>query len=284
MAKSKYSYLNGIPLVGGTLAKVGKVIEINSFACGAEAEIWVYAFFHELPELFWSIVKPDPIDFAIDKFGLQKGKKSRRRFKAYDKAPRIGIAGKGLGWYAFKLVQIHQRVGWYMLLADLGPDMALRWTSTAYRWGGCKNPFAPYVQTQLIKGQQSASGGPASQGFTAIGAYIFSHGATRLIIPAGYKATITASIEAIPNKDYPNAILAAVWVEETTSGERWYLPKPEPTNAGVYYTRARLPRDIIGPGIRNYRLMVQAQNGVMITTGGTFSAFGEALEPIEPDP
>jgi len=136
-----------LPFIGGYISKIGRVYDIVMADCQPDPEMWVYAFWHGVPMIFYSLLIPDWEDELTNRFGRTHSKRRRGRFRAQGRLEPINIPGRGPGWAIFRLNQLLDRIGWWLLVVDVGLDFAINWTSTAYRWSGCRTPGAPYVST-----------------------------------------------------------------------------------------------------------------------------------------
>jgi len=134
-----------LPIYKSWRYKVGRAVDLWAVPCTPTPEIWVSAFFHDIPHLLWSLTKPDSMDLTFDRFGLKHKRKPKKRFNIID--DMIGsssVPGGKVGVALFRGAQIAQRVGWYLLVADATADFAINWVSTAYRWTGCDQAAAGY--------------------------------------------------------------------------------------------------------------------------------------------
>lgn len=140
-----------IPVVGPWLGTFGKIQRIMATPCEVSPEIWVLAFFAGAPMAVASLFKPDPFDMATERFGLAHKKKRRRRFR-YGEAMRLPIVKRrGMQWVVFTLGSLAERVGWYMLIADVAFEWAYNWSSMAYQWSGCRNPNASWGYNRVTQ-------------------------------------------------------------------------------------------------------------------------------------
>jgi len=127
-----------IPFIGPWPSKVGKIISLWATPCSPSAEIWVKAFWHDLPWLVWAFIKPETTDLVSERFGTGHHRKRRKRFQIVDRyPPRIPVPKGAVGTAVFPIVQAAERVGWYLLIVDATLDFAINWQSTAYTWEGC---------------------------------------------------------------------------------------------------------------------------------------------------
>lgn len=129
-----------VPLIGGDLAKIGRIIDLFAEPCKPTAEIWVYAYFQALPTLFISILKPELIDIDIPH---RRGKPRKGRIGRFIAAQRFTeqlITIPVPRWVVFRIYEWGQRIGWYFLVADAFENFAINWMSTAYRYNGCQTP------------------------------------------------------------------------------------------------------------------------------------------------
>lgn len=133
-----------LPVVGPWIGKFGRVQDIMATPCDVDPGIWVLAFFAGAPTAFFSLLKPDPFDLVTERFGQGHKKKRKRKFR-YDRLVSLPKPTKpGLQWMFFRVGQMAERLGWYILIADVAFEWALTWSSMAYQWSGCADPNASW--------------------------------------------------------------------------------------------------------------------------------------------
>lgn len=136
-----------VPFIGPWPAKFGKIIELWDTACSPSPELWVQAFWHEIPFLVWAILKPDPIDLVTDRFKVQHHRKRKRKFKVIDAwQPKFPVPKGKITNAVFDMIQAQQRIGWYLLIVDASLDFTINWMSAAYNWNGCAVPDAKWAR------------------------------------------------------------------------------------------------------------------------------------------
>lgn len=134
-----------IPIIGNDMYQVGQVIDIVSSPCTPDPYIAVQAFFYNVPQLVWSLVKPDPVDFVTERFGRPHKRKRRRRMRADDVWIPDSHGSRGdLAWAAWRGIRLVEKVGWYLLVVDATTDFVVNWTSMTYRNSGCPVPSDPW--------------------------------------------------------------------------------------------------------------------------------------------
>lgn len=139
-----YDTAEKLPVVGPWIGKFGKIQDIMATPCEVSPEVWVLAFFSGAPMALFSLFKPDPFDQVSQRAGLGHKKRTRRRFR-WDDAIKLDPGKRGsLRWVVFRLGSWAERIGWYMLIADVAFDWAYNWSSMAYQWSGCQNPNASW--------------------------------------------------------------------------------------------------------------------------------------------
>lgn len=134
-----------IPVIGPWIGKIGKVHQIISTSCDVKPEIWVEAAFSGVPMIAVSLFKPTAFDLITERFRGWKIGKKKRRFVADDILEGRKVKLGKFGWAVFELGEWAERIGWYMLVIDVGLDFAVNWTSMAYQWSGCRVPGSPYA-------------------------------------------------------------------------------------------------------------------------------------------
>lgn len=143
-----YTNPGELPIYKAWRYKVGRAVQLWAVPCAPTPEIWVSAFFHDIPHLVWSLTKPDTMDLTFDRVGLRHKRKPKKRFNILDDMTSTIPVPKGkLGVALFAGAKLAERAGWYMLVADATTDFVLHWVSTAYRWTGCDQAAAGYGQS-----------------------------------------------------------------------------------------------------------------------------------------
>lgn len=133
-----------IPVIGPWIGKFGRVQDIFATPCDVDPGIWVLAFFSGAPTAMFSLFKPDAFDKVTErKFGQPHKRKTRRRFR-WDDMVQLPNPKPGLQWKFFRMAQAAQRLGWYILIADVAFEWAVNWSSMAYQWSGCHDPNASW--------------------------------------------------------------------------------------------------------------------------------------------
>lgn len=129
--------LKQIPLIGGDLSQIGQALDYTVYCRPASADLWVYGFFHAVPTLVVSLIKPEIRDINIG----HKGRKPRKGklLSFFVNALLEGTYKNDLvpNWKVFQFGELAQRIGWYMLVLDATSDFAINWTSMVYQWNGC---------------------------------------------------------------------------------------------------------------------------------------------------
>lgn len=148
----RYPGADRIPVVGPWIGRVGQIQDIMATPCEVEPEIWVLAFFAGAPAALFSLYKPDPFDAASERFGSGHKKRRRRRYRWNDMILLPKPTRPGLQWVVFRVGQWAERLGWYILVADVAVEWAYNWSSMAYQWSGCANPTASWGRLGSTRG------------------------------------------------------------------------------------------------------------------------------------
>lgn len=134
-----------IPIIGDDLAKIGRIIAIWADPCSPKATVWAYGFFQALPTLVASLVKPELIDINIRHRNGKPRKAIKNRF-GIDFIFRDAIIEIPVPrWVVFRVYELSQRIGWYLLVADATEDFAINWMTLAYKNAGCQSQFLSYI-------------------------------------------------------------------------------------------------------------------------------------------
>lgn len=202
--------LRRLPLVGQSIGRIGQVYDILQTPCATTPEVWFLAFWNGVPKLVWSFVKPDPLDWAGERFGRGHGRRRKRKFKADGMMGSKVPVGRGLGWAAFSMYQLQQRVGFYLLLIDAGSEFVLNWTSTAYTWSGCHVGGYPYAEMERTIPDLWFSDGrwaPVDVYHVRSKDMITGTG-SQIAVPPNVEATFHATVSSDPDPTWNGRILA----------------------------------------------------------------------------
>ncbi|MFG0245760.1 MAG: hypothetical protein ACF8MF_06900, partial [Phycisphaerales bacterium JB052] len=216
--------INGPLFIGDWTSKIGKVHDIVSTSCDPDPEIWARAAFYAVPQLLWSLYKPEPLDAYTDLFLRPHKRKRRWNFRPMGRIVANEPWATGINPKVFRLGSLAQRVGWYFLIVDAALDGAVNWTSAAYSWSGCNVPGLPKLVQHSLDTQGIAGGRTRYlQDWVVDRSLVFEGGGRYVIIPPGYNYVISLSISDGPNRYFGPAWyepFQAIWVENETTGER----------------------------------------------------------------
>lgn len=279
-------HLTKLPLIGKDIAKVGQVYNLLSTPCSVEPEVWVYAFWTGVPHALGSIFKPDPLDWAGERFGRGHGRGRKRRFKVDDLVKSKVPVGRGLGWAFFRMYQFQQRIGWYLLVADIATNFAVNWTSTAYTWSGCRVPGNPFCHRER---NTVMNWGPEPvwqdvTTFVTAEKTIYAGGYS-IVVPAGIDVTLTACVTTNPDDTFPGAI-AATRIKEIRTGEVVAQTQPGDLPSGYQNASLVAPGGLPGLREREFQFQFLPMPGKWgRSTFAQFSAHGiDHRGGLDPDP
>lgn len=259
-----------LPVIGPWIGKFGRVQEIMSRPCEISPEIWALAYFHSLPKLAWSLFKPDPIDATYARLGRphrrrRNGRMRETNFLTMD-APGFR---KGFQWAVFRLGNIAQRVGWYMIVVDAAFDLAINWTSTAYEFAGCDPDAGGHC---LL----AAPAWPVFAGETGRLLFDFAsgdptwNGVDSVNVPAGLAADVNFSLKVSPFAPIPGPIPtveAFLKVNDfTLDGTAVTFQGGGPGTAGERHSAMRTS---LRGFVREYELHYRATGAGVCDLGGT---------------
>jgi hypothetical protein len=265
-----------IPIIGGTIFKVGQVYDLVNTPCDPDPWLWVYAFWHEVPYIFAMLLLPDPVDYVQERFGKPHHRKRRHKGKAAFWKPADINPGKGLGWAAFRMTEWVDKIGWQLLIADTAVNFAFNWTSLVYQWSGCEVPGTPYISQRRTHGLESFPGG-WQQPIT----YLQSNhilrpgGGDTIVVPDGYTASFTTALTVSPRPfPYDNTDVRTR-LRNATTGRVIHFDKPKRNDAGEYVSSNvwKDPRRAIGDETWVFEMDVGPGN-LAWTTNAIFSAYG----------
>lgn len=150
--------ISDIPIIGPMSAKVSRVYDLFVEPCGPSTDVWVTAIWWAAAKAFIQVTKPDLDQIITNRAGRPHGRKRKLRWTGFAHDPwnesssgphsKIPINPTTKLWRFF---QIEQRIGFYIMVADIGLDFTINWYSMAYTIAGCSNEIP-----------QSWKGSPAS--------------------------------------------------------------------------------------------------------------------------
>ncbi len=144
-----------IPFIGKWRSKIGRIIQINATPCSPVIEVWVFAFFQQIPFFFYTLTVPDCESALVDTT-RKAGHRRRRRLKMKGaKAIRGTPDGPGFGWRVWRIYDFKEGVGFFFTIVDASLDLQINWMSTAYAMTGCPVP-TPQQATWGTPGGPSA--------------------------------------------------------------------------------------------------------------------------------
>ena len=185
-----------VPLIGGTVKNIGRIIDISNYPCSPTPLIWVEAAFSAAPRAIWSYFKPDPTQIS---FSRRKG--PHRTGLGFNPWNGIMITEGEVMQVGGRIGQVLFRVGAaielglnWVLIADIGSNFLYNWISTAYGWQGClPDPtlwamFGPDPGGQVVV--------PGNQAFllALTGGDAIFDGVNKIVIPAGGDFTCSFGI------------------------------------------------------------------------------------------
>lgn len=274
-----------LPFIGSGISNIGQVYDTLSTPCSIEPEIWFLAFWHGVPQLAYTLIKPEPIDYVSERFSRGHGSKRRRRFtKLGDITPRIPT-GRGLGWAIFPAFALLERLGWYLLVFDAAAQLAVNWTSTAYEWSGCRNPGNPWTEGKNVDGQGfTPTTGWEALFMTEVESQIFQQAGSLITIPPLYRASFHVSFTTRKNDEFTGDI-SGVRIVNVTDGSVISTGHVTQKDGGGQTGTAVFRNWWLNNGSKDYRAEVQvAGNGYVWLENIKFGAYGAEDSPLLPDP
>lgn len=152
--------ISDIPIIGPMSAKVGRVFDLYADSCGPSTDIWVTALWWALPKALIDITKPDLSQQITNRAGRPHKHKRKIRWKGFAQdpwnysssagAPKIPINPKTFLWRFFN---VQQRLGFYLMIADVGLDFTINWYSMAYTLAGCNDEIPHSWKGIAFEGQ-----------------------------------------------------------------------------------------------------------------------------------
>jgi hypothetical protein len=292
-----------VPVIGKWISRIGMVVNILGQPCSATPLIWVEAAWVNLPHLLFGFVKPFKLamDYNIhtgrgNRWGLphgggKRGKRGRAPYGAIVEG-LIEDASKVLGneasWLLFELGDLALKAEWYFFIADLTTEFLLNWVSTAYMWGGCDNPFAPYAHGNAVLGfgYIPVPGGALYDGWQWDEVRGFATGPTGVAVEDGIEASVGFSLSTGPWPVAPQLPLAT-WRAKllySRGGDSGWITPMRNTSGG--YTATFMRQAFTGDnsgGFYQVLLQINAEEGVWWCNGGHMTAAADKGN-IHPDP
>lgn len=280
--------IGDIPLIGPWVGRVSHVVDIVATPCDVQPMMLVKAFWTSAPLALATLFKPDPVDYLTERGGGPHKRGRRRRFRPQD----IIIAEPGtpkgaLGWAAFNMTRMIERVGWYILVVDATTQFAVNWTSLAYQWSGCKVPESKYCRMAAIA--------ELSFPFEA-GEYIFSEwhvqsqngffgDANSIHVPPGHMSNVIVNFIATETPLSPfQAKITGVRITDGPDGPTIFEGPTSPNGAGSTALTTLVKDDIFGESSHAYYVHITKTEGYYRAAGSTFMVYGSNDRGMDPDP
>lgn len=268
--------------------RIGRVYEIEAYACAPTVEVWVKAAWAGLPTLLITPIKPSATDYLILRLGKRHGRPKRRfSFDVWDHDQGPRVATKGIQNWVFRGLSLGTRALWYMTVADAVTGFALTWTSAAYQFAGCKFPGEAYCQTYSPEYYLVGpiSGGVLNQ-WIVQDQFIFAGGGPTIISPDGYRPSVGCQMNLAPN-GFPGVpqgnptftikdnVTGTVYSESTTTYRQ------DGTASVVLHNNGNFG----GDALHSFTVDVEMGAGVCKVEKSYFSAYGASKrDNILPDP
>jgi hypothetical protein len=286
LRQSPSAQLFDLPIIGGDLAKVGRIINIYATPCSPYVEVWVYAFWQAIPTLFITLTKPELIDISIHKGNHKprRGKKARFRASAIFRDALIEVPVPS--WRVFRIYEFFQRIGYYFLVADALEDFSINWLSMAYKMQGCnQTPFA-YFRGEMnhhLMGSGAAPGYyPINYNTIALDNIDSLYPPLRPAINGTYRVTWSATFTpyGVPEQsEIPVTTTLLVDSQDATVGEMSSL------GAGRSFASGNATIEVLGPPFPIFNLtglFTQANKACYVD--GTYAIDRTQDDEIAPDP
>lgn len=273
-----------VPFIGPWPSKIGHIQKLWATPCSPSPTIWVKAFWHDLPWLVWSFVKPEAVDLTLNRFREGHHSKKRRRFPVmHRQGPDIPVPKGAAGWAAFTVSQAAQRVGFYLLVVDATLDFAINWQSTAYMWEGCAVEDAFWANGRCTTGPIILPEGE----FGPIGIWDHRdhHGffadVNTVDSLAGYDSQVTASITFdVLEGEVTNAQLL-----DFAQGIEYATATPHPTADGRWQMSFGIRNWQLTNPARSYGIAVQSSGPAVVDfTGSSIELYGNKRKGLTWDP
>lgn len=282
-----------IPLIGDDMAKIGRIVDLWAQPCSPTAEIWVYGFFHAIPTLITTLLKPELIDIDIPSKRHKKRKGKRMKVFPHLIFRDTIISVPVPRWVVFRVYELGQRIGWYFLVADALEDFAINWMSMAYQWNGCDQIDPPPYW--LIGGDTdvATTSGPGWKTYIhTVGQefhksdYTPASGSFEIWERCVPRFSISATERKWPLE--PKTEIAAWRVRSNSTGGIWWEGETQLGDDGLRrIDSGSIPIGSNSPN-ESFRSEFYVQGGTTIGVQGYSwsmnSSYGPEKPPISPDP
>lgn len=280
-----------VPVIGDSIARIGQVVDIVSTPCSPDPLIMVTALWHDLPKLLVTLTKPDTLDLAADRAGIRHKRRPKKGFNIFDALESTIPMPKGkVGTAVFRLGNLAERLGFYMLVVDATEQFVVNWTSTVYEWSGCSVPGTPYAQAaggeffyQLDEGINNT--------ITPFGSWeehapFYANNST-LGCPAGYDSTLSAFIRwrSEPGTVYGKGNISSIEVWDELSDVTYQSSPSVEVSPGNFLAQFQVRSwNLINPAHQyRFRAIVDVP-GWFTFEGSLGSLYGHKDRGMLPDP
>lgn len=234
-----------VPLIGDTVYNAGQIIKIGTNPCDIDVWIAVKAAFYYTPVAIYTLFKPTPEDYWTDRVTNVHKKRRRRRIKNFNTAFAFGEPPTPGKVVLFRLAQIVERVGWYIMIADVSAKYGLNWISLTYELSGCQTDRSVGAQIKGPSQTSFVSFGLGSQLLT--GSSVHAYGGalanpTIISLPRNVTAQYMGNISWVPYQGgiYPPGRVQYIDVQRRLNGGPYqtvervgvYQGSPAPGSAG----------------------------------------------------
>lgn len=196
-----------LPVIGNWVSKIGRINALAHVACAPDPTIAVWAFFHQIPFLVYTLAVPDCESVIVDRF-RGKGHHRKRHIHFREGVPVEGRPhGPGWGWRIWTLYDLKERIGWYWTIIDAGLDFQINWMTTTYQWQGCDVPSPGYAEWLAGPNEFVLLGGTGWQPLVmnATNVHGIPIGPNSFAIASGTHYSFAYSIQSVPGTFVPEA-------------------------------------------------------------------------------
>lgn len=277
-----------LPIVGGLTYKAGKLFDLAMTPCNGDPAIMIYGFFLYAPHIFWSLNKPDPIDFLADRFSDRHKRRRRRRF-IYDFHDTIPTGPKGsLGWWSLRGVDLTQRIGLYFLIADGTLDFLINWTSMVHEFSGCPVVGAPHASIRTSGTAEFNNFSTLRQigGMTARSSHIWTTSTTTINQNTNGPSMFMGSISTnVATKNPKGRLIRTLIRKSSGAGIEWFGGEPQDPDPTKPMKSAFVTRDFTNFGTAGaYQLWGEFEPGWLRIGESYLNGSGTLDHGWKPDP
>lgn len=264
-----------VPIIGGWTGKIGRLKGIAAIQCSPTPEVAVFAFWHQIPYLVYTLLAPDCESIIVDGY-RGSGHRHRRGVHVKDGVAVEGQPpGKGWGWKYWKLYDLKEKVGWFFLIVDGTIEFEINWMTTAYAWSGCPTDSPQWASWDTGPDPFVVGGGEDWHPFPMVlqAGHTIAADQTQFACDAGKAMAVRIAIQCVPGPGQPNTVPISIRLVDDLGGI-WGAGDADDPGDGTQQTT--ILTQILGrpTGPTVFTLMASKPAGLYYITGSSWTASG----------